>query len=50
MMPFAKLGPDRKHALEAQRRDVGFPGFGFDRLRITSCSPFPNWFQNALAA
>jgi hypothetical protein len=28
MMPFAKLGPDREHALEAHRRTVGFPSFG----------------------
>jgi hypothetical protein len=28
MMPFAKLGPDREHALEAHRRTLGFPSFG----------------------
>ena len=42
IMPSAKTGPDRKHALEALRRKWVFPSSGFDRLSHYFMSVLPN--------
>lgn len=49
IMPSAKMGPDRKHALEAHRRYWVFPSPGFDRLSHYFMSALPNLFRPALA-
>jgi hypothetical protein len=40
-MPSAKTDPDRKHALEAHRREWVFPSSGFDRLSHYFMSALP---------
>jgi hypothetical protein len=49
-MPSAKTGPDRKHALEAQRRMWVFLSSGFDRLSHYFMSALPNSVDRSVAA
>lgn len=50
IMPSAKTGPDRKHALEAHRRKWVFLSSGFDRLSHYFMSALPNSFDRGVAA
>jgi predicted small lipoprotein YifL len=43
IMPSATTDPDRKHALEAQRREWVFPSSGIDRLSHYFMSALPNF-------
>ena len=49
IMPSAKTGPDRKHALEAPGESWVFPSSGFDRLSHYFMSALPNFVAAALA-
>jgi hypothetical protein len=49
IMPSAKTGPDRQHALEALRRELVFLSSGFDRLSHYFMSALANLFRPALA-